>query len=100
MAILCVSLLGCSCWASNAFSKPNLLLIVVDDLGYADLSSTGVSSDVHAPNIDHHGYHEYRTWKVIPGKAVRFEFPKGFSAHWVRLVASGDCVVSAVFTYE
>jgi len=51
-------------------------------------------------NFDHHGYHVYRTWKVTPGKAVRFEFPKAFSAHWARLVAIGDCVASAVFTYE
>jgi len=33
-------------------SKPNVILIVVDDLGYADLSCTGLTEDVLTPNID------------------------------------------------
>jgi len=32
--------------------KPNILLIVVDDQGYADLSCAGLTDDVHTPNID------------------------------------------------
>jgi len=28
------------------------------------------------------------------------EFPEGFSAHWVRLVPSADCVASAEFFYS
>lgn len=32
--------------------NPNVILIVVDDLGYADLSCTGLASDVNTPNID------------------------------------------------
>ena len=51
-------------------------------------------------NFDHHGYHEYRSWEMTLGAPVDFDFPKGFSAHWARLVSSSDCVVSAVFTYE
>lgn len=35
-----------------ADQPPNILLIVVDDLGCADLSCIGVSKDVHTPNID------------------------------------------------
>jgi arylsulfatase A-like enzyme len=31
---------------------PNIILIVVDDLGYADMSCTGLSYDVRTPNID------------------------------------------------
>ena len=32
--------------------EPNILLIVVDDLGYADMSCSGLAYDVHTPNID------------------------------------------------
>ncbi|MEZ4829630.1 MAG: sulfatase-like hydrolase/transferase [Bacteroidia bacterium] len=31
---------------------PNILLIVVDDQGYADMSCTGLAEDVYTPNID------------------------------------------------
>jgi len=36
----------------NLSQDPNVLLIVVDDLGYADMSSTGLANDVQTPNID------------------------------------------------
>jgi len=31
---------------------PNVILIVADDLGYADMSIAGLANDVNTPNID------------------------------------------------
>ncbi|MDR1595271.1 MAG: sulfatase-like hydrolase/transferase [Prevotellaceae bacterium] len=33
-------------------TKPNILCILVDDLGYGDLSCQGFAKDIHTPNID------------------------------------------------
>ena len=40
-----------SCSTSTADSKPNILVIMVDDLGYADLSNFG-APDIKTPEID------------------------------------------------
>ncbi|WP_372801446.1 sulfatase-like hydrolase/transferase, partial [Lutibacter sp.] len=32
--------------------SPNIVLIVVDDIGFADMSHTGLATDVKTPNID------------------------------------------------
>ncbi|MBN3034903.1 MAG: arylsulfatase, partial [Bacteroidales bacterium] len=42
-----------SCHGNTLTRKqPNIVLIVVDDLGYADMSCTGLADDVKTPNID------------------------------------------------
>jgi arylsulfatase A-like enzyme len=53
----CVTL---TCMVSlNAAERPNILLLFVDDLGYADLGCQG-SSDVRTPNIDSIAKHGVR----------------------------------------
>jgi len=42
----------------------------------------------------------YQTITVPPGKTITHEFPAGFSAHWVRVVANRDCAATAQFVYE
>ena len=42
---------GCALAAERAANRPNILMILVDDLGYGDLSSYG-AKDMQTPNID------------------------------------------------
>jgi hypothetical protein len=42
----------------------------------------------------------YATLAVPAGEEVRHDFPAGFSARWVRLVADKACDATATFTYE
>lgn len=43
--------LQCVCWGASASRPPNILLIVADDLGYADLGVQGCR-DIPTPHID------------------------------------------------
>jgi len=43
---------------------------------------------------------EYKTFNLKTGETVEYEFPKGFSAHWVQVKANKDCSATAWFVYE
>lgn len=47
---------------------------------------------------DNH-WHEFKRLNVAAGETVRYDFPPGYSAHWVRLIADRDVVASAQFDY-
>lgn len=42
----------------------------------------------------------YREFAVPAGSPVEHEFPAGFTAYWVRVVADADTTATALFTYE
>lgn len=44
-------------------------------------------------------FHAYRTIRVAPNGYEVFQFPTGFSAHWVRIVSSESCRATAQLTY-
>lgn len=50
-------------------------------------------------DFDLSGFHTYKTFTIPAGKTVEYEFPKGFSAHWVRAKADKNCKATVLFTY-
>jgi hypothetical protein len=42
---------------------------------------------------------EYMKFAVQPGKTISHEFPPGYPAHWVRVLADRSTKASAIFTY-
>ncbi len=55
ICVFCIFLISCSEKKKETILKdksPNIILIVVDDLGFADMSFTGLTNDVKTPSID------------------------------------------------
>jgi hypothetical protein len=50
-------------------------------------------------DFDLTGFHPYKTFSIKAGQTVNYEFPNGFSAHWVRAIANKDCQATVIFTY-
>jgi hypothetical protein len=50
-------------------------------------------------DFDLSGFHQYKTFSIKAGQTVNYEFPKGFSAHWIRAIANKDCQSTVMFTY-
>jgi hypothetical protein len=42
----------------------------------------------------------FKTFKVKAGEKLNYQFPEGFSAHWVQVKADTDCNATAWFVYE
>ena len=48
----CILAGSLSAFAPALSENPNIIMILVDDLGYADLSCQGVARDIQTPHID------------------------------------------------
>ena len=54
-----------------------------------------------AVDFDHQtGFHTYKSFAVKAGEKLNYEFPEGFSAHWIRAVSEKDCTATVWFVYE
>ena len=42
----------------------------------------------------------FRTFEVPAGQTVKYEFPAGYSAHWVRARCDTACRATVQFTYK
>ncbi len=42
----------------------------------------------------------FKTFNVKAGEKLTYEFPEGFSAHWIQVKADTDCKATAWFVYE
>lgn len=51
-------------------------------------------------DFDHHGWHLYREFPLQGGKVTVYQFPEGYSAHWVRCRADKAAKVTVEFTYS
>ncbi len=52
------------------------------------------------PTVRRKSWQTYGTMTVPAGRRVTHEFPKGFSAHWVRLRVDRECTATAQFLYD
>ncbi len=50
--------------------------------------------------VQRNKWHQFTTFRVPPGQKLVYEFPEGYSAHWVRLKANRPCRATARFIYE
>jgi len=62
-------------------------------------SGSDVEFDVQVDFLGDAGWKSYAKIRVAANGYEHHEFPQGFSAHWVRLVAATDCRATAHFTY-
>lgn len=51
-------------------------------------------------DFDLAGFHTYKTFFVKAGQTLNYEFPTGFSAHWVRASSDKECKATVWFTYQ
>ena len=97
VALLCGSVPSGQVQQNAASGRPNVVLIVADDLGYGDLSSYG-APDIRTPNLDKLAHAGIRFTDFYASGSVCTEFHPnrhGFDYFWGFLAAFIDWLVCA-----
>lgn len=88
----------------NVTVKPNSPSLPYLMTGY-DKKKVSISADKEVKitlevDFDLSGFHTYKTFTVPAGKTINYEFPRGFSAHWIRAISDKACTATVEFTYQ
>ena len=83
---------------AGEFSLPYLMTGY--DKKEVELNSDGDVSISLEVDFDHTGWHLYKTFEVAAGKTVVYQFPDGYSAHWIRAIADKDINATVQFLYS
>lgn len=51
-------------------------------------------------DFDHNGWHKFKSFRLKNGESVKYDFPEGYSAHWVRAKSDNDCKATVQFIYS
>lgn len=92
-----------SVWKNNSIKKGEIsfpYLMTGYDRKKVSLTANKPVKITLEVDFDLTGFHHYKTFTLTPGKSVEYEFPAGFSAHWVRAVADNDCTATVTFNYQ
>jgi hypothetical protein len=86
-----------SAWSSDPY------LMTGYDNKTLTLSHTGQAPVVFTVEVDLTTQGDWKTFNaftVPAGKPFTYQFPDGYSAHWVRIKANKDCQATAMLNYN
>jgi hypothetical protein len=77
-------------------------------MGFYDQTSVALSHDsesvinftIEVNPLGHGPWMSYKTFEVLPDKKLTYDFPTGFQARWVRVVADKNCRATTWFEYR
>lgn len=95
----------CQTALASEQQRPNVLLIIGDDQGYADIGVTGLASDVNTPNLDAlaktgirftQAYVAAPICNVSRTSLITGSYPQRFSGYWYGGKGLGDAAFSTL----
>ena len=74
------------------YDKKNLML--------SHNEAKDISFTIEADPTGNGTWMEFRKVSIGPGKKFEYEFPKSFSARWIRFISDSDCIATALLEYK